>query len=102
MTWFVVCAGRVGSSIFSKLSLSRQILWCKGLGDDVRTNKYFMFRRSYAQLYHHMKPGKVGAGRSRLGWQRRGSHLLAPADVLGVCDLGEEARKWVNRAWDVR
>jgi len=38
------------------------ILWAKGLGDSPLTNKYFMFRRSYAQLYHHMKPGKVRCG----------------------------------------
>ena len=35
------------------------ILWATGQGDNSLENKYFMFRRSYAQLYHHMKPGKV-------------------------------------------
>jgi hypothetical protein len=35
------------------------ILWAKGLGDDALTNKYLMFRKSWSQLYHHMKPGKM-------------------------------------------
>jgi hypothetical protein len=35
------------------------ILWAKGLGDDTLTNKYYSFRKSWSQLYHHMKPGKM-------------------------------------------
>ena len=35
------------------------IVWAKGLGNDRFTNKHFSFRKTWSQLYHHMKPGKV-------------------------------------------
>ena len=37
------------------------ILAAKGLGEDRLTNPHFTFHSSYKNLYHHMKPGKVGS-----------------------------------------
>jgi hypothetical protein len=31
----------------------------QGMGDSTLDNKYFTFRKSWSQLYHHMKPGKM-------------------------------------------
>ena len=57
-----------------------RILWAMGLGETSLDNKYYLFRKSYSNLYHHMMPGKV----------RRCAHLQpgrpgsATAEQVGI------------------